>query len=388
MTQHTTTPTPPATPRGFTTLTSNSPSASTICKGFITVIITALLMVMLTALGGSPAHAADMDAGAVTIDITQEISSSGGSVPDGADFTYTLTPEGSCPLPATSDTLTLTGNTTGTFDPITFTTPGTYTYQVILTGTPAGSGYTPSSQSYTVTIHITETDNTLVAYQTIQQDGSKTPSIVFTHHWGAIPTDPALMVDPPVKKTVAGNPPVDATFTFTLTAKDPTNPMPEGSVGSVKTMRITGSGEKDFGTWSYTAPGIYYYTIKETNTGISGYAYDTTVYTITDHVNEKDGQLVLDRVTTNNAGKPVDAYTFINTYTPPTLPGTSGTGSTTGGNNGGTSSTGTRPGLSSPQTADHTNIAGLTTTIGMSALVTLTTLAYLIVTLRRKNTEE
>jgi pilin isopeptide linkage protein len=128
------------------------------------------------------------------------------------------------------------------------------------------------------------------------------------------PSDPLLMVDPPLKKTVSGSPDHDSTFTFKLEASDSSQPMPSGSLNGVKTITITGSGEGEFGTWSYEREGAYYYTVTEVNTGEAGYAYDPAVYTITDMVKGEDGTLVVSRTVTNATNKTVSSFTFINRY--------------------------------------------------------------------------
>jgi pilin isopeptide linkage protein len=133
--------------------------------------------------------------------------------------------------------------------------------------------------------------------------------------FGPYPSDPLLMVDPPVKKTVSGNPDRDSAFKFKLEAGNASQPMPAGSVNGVKIIMIFGSGEGEFGTWSYDKEGVYYYKISEIDTGEPGYAFDTAIYTITDTVSEVNGQLVVSRVVTNIASKPVSSLSFINRYT-------------------------------------------------------------------------
>jgi pilin isopeptide linkage protein len=183
------------------------------------------------------------------------------------------------------------------------------------------------------------------------------------------------MVDPPVVKTVSGDPAKASTFTFRLTADKPTNPMPAGSKDGVKDLQITGSGKGEFGTWSYTAEGTYYYTVSEVNTGEKGYTYDTTVYTITDAVKAVDGQLVVTRVVTNGANKQVTSLSFINTYT-----------SGDGGNsdNGGNSNGGGKPGSDGPKMGDDTNFTLYIILFGLGGLLVIRTMVYLIVCRKRK----
>jgi pilin isopeptide linkage protein len=162
------------------------------------------------------------------------------------------------------------------------------------------------------------------------KDNTKADAIVFNNSYGYVPTEPGLMPDYSVVKTVTGNPSNNSTFTFRLADQDPTQPMPAGSVSGVKTITTTGSGTASFGKWSYTQPGTYYYTVSEVipSPPETGYTYDTAVYTITDTVTDAGGQLTLSRVVTNASYSTVTSFTFINRYThpggptPPVGPGT------------------------------------------------------------------
>ena len=194
-------------------------------------------------------------------------------------------------------------------------------YQVIGAEKP---GYTYDRRVYRIEVQINAgLDMSIVA---VGEDGKKVESITFENSFGLLPSDPSLMVDPPVVKTVFGNPGRSSIFTFRLEAHDASNPMPPGSVNGVKTLSITGSGSGEFGVWSYVSAGTYYYSISEVNTGESGYTYDTAVYTITDMVRAENGQLVLNRVVTNNTNRQVTSciynnyYSGGNPYYPPSTP--------------------------------------------------------------------
>ncbi len=181
-----------------------------------------------------------------------------------------------------------------------------------------------------------------------KNDGSKVGSIKFENTYTPLASNPEIMVDPPVKKTVSGNPSKTSSFTFSLTARDGANPMPEGSANGVKYITIYGSGEKDFGTWSYIREGTYYYTISEVVLSDTGYTYDDSVYTITDVVKDADGQLVVTRTVTNGSNKQVESCTFINKYNGGG--GSSGSGGSGGKGSGGSSSGG--PGVKIDENSD------------------------------------
>lgn len=130
--------------------------------------------------------------------------------------------------------------------------------------------------------------------------------------------------DPPVVKKVVGDTPKSpATFTFVFKAENDANPMPEGSTGNTKEISITGSGYKEIGKITFTKPGVYSYTVYEKDSGVTGYTYDKTVYTITYTITEKDGKLLVSRKITESNGKEVDSPVFTNRYTEkPILPQT------------------------------------------------------------------
>ncbi|MDR0841500.1 MAG: hypothetical protein LBN26_09010, partial [Christensenellaceae bacterium] len=196
------------------------------------------------------------------------------------------------------------------------------------------------------------------------KSGGKTADLRFTHSFAPLPSDPLLMVDPPVQKTVSGEPPENSEFTFQLKAGNPLNPMPAGSVNDIKTITITGAGQADFGVWAYTKEGTYYYTVSEVNGKVSGYTYDTTVYTFTDTVKAVDGQLAVTRVITNGAGKPITNFlTFINTYKAPSS-GDGGTGTGTGTNG--------------PKTGDDSQATLYRVLLYLAGTVALGSVAYLL----------
>ena len=143
---------------------------------------------------------------------------------------------------------------------------------------------------------------------TVHYDGTK---IVNTY----VPKP--VLVDPPVKKIVEGNPTNASTFQFEMKAINPTDPMPNGSVNGVKLATVIGSGEVEFGTFEITQAGTYQYVIREIDDGIANYTYDTTLYTITFDVRDVAGQLVADKRVEKEDGTVVDEAVFTNIYKTP-----------------------------------------------------------------------
>jgi len=240
------------------------------------------------------------------------------TTPDGT-FTYRLKPLATGnPMPAgsTADgyTFTITGTRSVAFELSGFAIDGLYRYDIFQVITGEKLGYTYDKRVYMVEVYVESLqDIHVIAYN---QDGTKAAAITFVNAYGALPSDPGLMVDPPVRKTVFGNPGRDNIFTFKLEAKNPANPMPPGSSNGAKTLQVTGSGKGEFGVWSYSKAGTYFYTVSEINTGEAGYTYDTAIYTITDIVEDRNGQLVLTRVVTNDTNKLVTSLIYNNYYSP------------------------------------------------------------------------
>ena len=129
---------------------------------------------------------------------------------------------------------------------------------------------------------------------------------------------PITAVDPPVQKRIVGDKPETASkFTFVLTAKEASYPMPAGSTGTVKEISITGAGSAEFGDITFTKPGTYVYTISEKNSGVDGYTYDTTVYTVSYTVTQEDGELKVQRTISDSKANTVTAVEFTNSYKTP-----------------------------------------------------------------------
>ncbi len=125
---------------------------------------------------------------------------------------------------------------------------------------------------------------------------------------------PAVCAFPTVYKTVEGNAPPEERFTFCIAARDHA-PMPEGVKNSFLTLSLTGSGELSPGKIQYTEAGVYTYTVTETANNNDGWIYDTSVYTVTVTVTEKDGGLTA-AVSIYKDGEPVEKIEFVNRYDP------------------------------------------------------------------------
>lgn len=270
-----------------------------------------LLLVVLAAAMPVAARAADNP-----LQLTVRQTFEAAPAPADSTFTYRLSAlEAGSPMPegstAQGHTFTIAGTADKAIGPIGFTRAGVYRYELRCVSEQR-PGYVCDGRIYSIEAYVDEALRVDIIVW--NADHTKAGALEFRHDYKSIATDPALMADPPVRKTVSGSPGRSSTFTFKLEARNPSNPMPAGSVGGVKLLQIVGQGEGEFGRWSYDRAGTYYYTVSEVDTREAGYTYDKAVYTITDTVTEKDGRLVLARVVTNAQNKPVTALDYINKY--------------------------------------------------------------------------
>jgi len=81
----------------------------------------------------------------------------------------------------------------------------------------------------------------------------------------------------PVRYEVTNGAEVDSTFT--LKAKG-NAPMPEGSVGGEKNVKLTSSGNVDFGEISFGSADLYEYTVSKTTVDLPGMTKDESVHNV------------------------------------------------------------------------------------------------------------
>ena len=281
-------------------------------KILIIIIITMLLIVT----GSIPAYA---EGCSKYITVTHIFNSHHSGLKD-VQFTYklvALSPGAPMPESNRGDEYSwkASQNETRDIGPFVYTTPGNYSYEIYQHIGEEKPGYTYDKNKYTILHHVDKYMNVTTTIQD-QLGGAKIEALVFENTFGfLLELGPAA--DPPIRKSITGNPPRNGVFTFILKAEKPSYPMPDGLTGGSKTISIVGAGESEFGTWDYENEGIYKYTISEVNDGQSGYIYDNTEYTITDNVvKNENGMLELFRSITNNNGGQVDSCNFTNVYSP------------------------------------------------------------------------
>jgi len=330
------------------------------------IICTVMILMLLFAAIPLTAYAAPNP---LSITVNQIFTTSTSAV--NGTFTYrlkALDTKNPMPLGSTSEGYIFTINKTNSvdIDSIYFSKAGKYIYELSQVITKAKSGYGYDTNVYTLEVYVdADLDVILII---LNKDGKKVEEITFENQYSF-----DLIVDPLVRKIVKGNPPSPGVFTFKLTAHDIDNPMPEGSANGVKTIQVTGEGEGDFMDIHYDRLGVFSYSIFEVDTGITGYTYDTTVYTLTDTIAEdENGILTVVRKITDSNNNEINEMVFINTYTE------SGGGTHEGGGKDG------GEGKESPITGDEMRAQLYKNLLIGGSIIAVSAIVYLIVGGKRR----
>ena len=240
-------------------------------------------------------------------------------------------PDGAA-LPDNAESLTITGEEkTGSFDPITFTEVGTYTFTVSeVAGDAQGVAY--DDTKYTVTVEVTEseTDSVTLAIGPVtytDASGGSATGLTFTNTYTPDqPDDPKptpVTLPLTVSKTWEGGPFPEGfakAATFQIKQVDTDAPL----VTVPGDITITGNETASFGDITFTEVGTYTFTVSEVAGDTLGVAYDGTRYTVTVTVTESEtdpAKLAIGAVTYTDAnGGSADSLSFTNTYEKPDEP--------------------------------------------------------------------
>lgn len=204
---------------------------------------------------------------------------------------------------------------------------------------PHGVGYTVTELNhagYAVTVNQQAADS-------VSGELTEVAFAAFTNRYAPAPVSAGLSAE----KVVSGDmPTMPEQFAFKMEAMSYTAPagfadamtpaqmpMPAGSADGAKTVTRSGAGPVVFGTYLYTTAGTYVYRVSEIGEGNRSYAYDNTVYTVTDVVTDINGALCYTRtITVKDGHTALRGIVFDNTYTAPK--GTLTIGKTVTGNAG------------------------------------------------------
>lgn len=208
------------------------------------------------------------------------------------------------------------------------TVPRSGSYVYTITELPsADSHYTSDGRYFTVTYNVTDVGGRLSASSPIitGYDCNDNPFEAEAVYFSNILVPDSTSSDFPIIKRLSGISQSTAEWSFVLEAvgwalpdTEPAQPpMPDGSVDGCKTIKLIGCGDANFGSVTYTAAGVYTYKIYEKSGSSACFAYDKSVYTVTDTVVLNGTALVSTRAITK-AGS-TEQYTipeFVNIYTP------------------------------------------------------------------------
>ena len=206
-------------------------------------------------------------------------------------------------------------NDTATFNfgEITYTKVGTYNYTVSeITGD--NDGITYSDNVAEITVNVTDNkDGTLAATATVKEGTG-----VFTNTYSATGTTSIE-----VTKDLKGrnnNDWIDGdAFTFTLASSQDYGTdvvMPQSTILTID--KDTADHKASFGDITFNKAGDYEFKVTEDNDGKTNVTYSTEEYTVSVHVEDKDGNgtFTVTPTIANGAGEEVESIVFENTYTP------------------------------------------------------------------------
>ena len=215
------------------------------------------------------------------------------------------------------------GSETASFDGLTFTAAGEYTFTVTEFTTTAANGWTYDNAAKTITVTVEDQDGKLVVTnidpETTTIENTYTPTGV------TVGDDEAdLQV---TKKVTGGNAPTEFEFTLAFDADAEGNTgklenikgLGEDGTVTVSTSGLTGKqGEEtvNFGDLTFSAVGDYYFTVTEiTTTDDPNWAYDNAPKTIVVHVTDEDHDGQLDATVEFN--NPTVENVYDEPYIPP-----------------------------------------------------------------------
>lgn len=237
-----------------------------------------------------------------------------GRTMDEGEFTFKMVETGTTEPVATA---TNGANGSVSFGGITFTQPGTYTYEISEVPGEQSNGVSYDRSVYTATAVVTDTGTgTLSVEWTVKNAaGEEVEQIEFANGYTTTPASVTLGGS----KVLNGATLEDGQFSFRLS---------DAEGNEVQTVQNAADGSFVFDTLTFDAPGTYEYTISEVlpedddaaTDGIQqdGVTYDEATWTVEVTVSDnRKGQLTITGLTYNGEAEfPV----FTNTYTEPPAP--------------------------------------------------------------------
>lgn len=226
------------------------------------------------------------------------------------EFTIAAVTDGA-PMPEET-TVSNAADGTITFAPITYTSVGTYVYEIRETG---GSVAGVTNATNVVTATVTVTDDTvgyLVADVAYSDGGFAFTNTYQTEETDSVKLSATKTVIPSEGNsyTMQGG---EFEFTITPSANNPTSdPVQAGTVSNNAEGAVVFAQDV-----KYTEAGTYTYTVQEVSGNLGGMSYDGDIYEITVEVTDDESTAKLSAVVTiKKNDETVDAITFDNGYDP------------------------------------------------------------------------
>lgn len=221
------------------------------------------------------------------------------------------------------------GEQSGTFEAITFTKAGRYTFAIRETDDDK-PGYSYDGSTWHADVTVTDVYGSLQVTDVTYRKGEDTTGNPTAAQFENRYDTESIDYTPHVLKKLAGDPiSENKTFTFELTA-DSSNPQNGASFGGTDTATAYVTAQPDGGDSSdqqlpadfdpitFTEPGIYIFYIREIGSGTEdGYTYDNAQWTLTVEVQDAGGalQVVSSEYTADGRETNEDNAVFENRYT-------------------------------------------------------------------------
>lgn len=237
-------------------------------------------------------------------------------------------------MPSNNTASVIYNGNTGTikdisFDEITFTKAGTYTFKITEQQGEQKDGYTYDVSEWTLTVKVEDNNSQLEVTESKYRrtDGKESTNCAeFTNTYTLTPVDYA----PQVQKTIEGAAVPEnstASFAFTLTNIGRTDGV-NLAEGVTKDVTISAAdikanqGTKQFDPLTFTKAGTYEFQIAETRGTENGYTYDQKNWKLTITVEDKGGYLevtnkqytIMYTAEGEDDGANADKASFTNTY--------------------------------------------------------------------------
>ena len=220
-------------------------------------------------------------------------------------------PDGMLPIPSAANG----ADGSFAFAAIGYNRVGTYRYVVKENTTAALGGITYDEAEYRVTVTVTDENGALSAVVAVTDELGEPAELRFLNSYAAAPTAISLSGS----KTLSGMELAADMFSFQLYKADESFTV-QGA--AMSTVTNDAAGAFSFEGIDCTAPGTYYYVVKEdASAAMPGMRYDSTVYGVTVNVwDDGSGTLKTGTALCIVGGEAVDAIRFANSYTAPVEP--------------------------------------------------------------------